>query len=170
MLLIITYYILQCFDCWLDGRKGIQPIKSGWWGAGVVICLGWSVGLHMAQLMPLPITISCSSKCRLVLPFWYRLTQVVPDKGPLNVSLPPWWNKVYIYITLLPTGIMVMSICLSVGVCSWAYLWKQWTTHTNFAEFSVQCAFCLWPCHDPPSVALQYVMHIRFWGWRYVFP
>ena len=24
---------------------------------------------------------------RLVLPFWYRLTQVVPDKGPLNVCV-----------------------------------------------------------------------------------
>jgi len=40
--------------------------------------------LHIAQLMPLPLTISCSSKSRLaltflVLPFWYLLTQVVPD-------------------------------------------------------------------------------------------
>ena len=34
----------------------------------------------MAQLMPLPLTISCSCKPRLVLPFWYQLTQVVPDK------------------------------------------------------------------------------------------
>ena len=24
---------------------------------------------------------------RLVLPFWYRLTQVVPEKGPLNGSV-----------------------------------------------------------------------------------
>jgi len=42
--------------------------------------------LHMAraQLMPLPRIISCCSKFRLVLPFWYRLTRVVPDKGPLN--------------------------------------------------------------------------------------
>jgi len=36
--------------------------------------------LHMAQLMPLPLTVSCSSKSRLVLPFWYRLTRAVPDK------------------------------------------------------------------------------------------
>jgi len=40
--------------------------------------------LHIAQQMPLPLTISCSSKSRLVLtslvlPFWYLLTQVVPD-------------------------------------------------------------------------------------------
>jgi len=38
----------------------------------------------MAQLVPLPLTVSCSSKSRLVLLFWYRLTPVVLDKGPLN--------------------------------------------------------------------------------------
>jgi len=32
----------------------------------VVICLGRGADLHMAQLMPLPLTISCSSKSRLV--------------------------------------------------------------------------------------------------------
>jgi len=34
--------------------------------------------------MPLPLTVSCFSKNRLVLPFRYRLTRVVPEKGPLN--------------------------------------------------------------------------------------
>jgi len=41
--------------------------------------------LHLAQLMPLPLTLSLASvKSRLVLPCWYRLTWVVPEKGPLN--------------------------------------------------------------------------------------
>ena len=31
-------------------------------------------------MLPLPLTISCSSESRLVLPFWYLLTQVDPDK------------------------------------------------------------------------------------------
>ena len=40
--------------------------------------------MHIAQQMPLPLTISCSSKSRLVLtflvlPFWYLLTRVGPD-------------------------------------------------------------------------------------------
>jgi len=38
-----------------------------WWGAGVVICLGRGADLHLAQLMPLPLTVSCSVKSRLVL-------------------------------------------------------------------------------------------------------
>jgi len=36
--------------------------KTEWWGTGVVICLGRGADLHMAQLMPLPLTVSCSSK------------------------------------------------------------------------------------------------------------
>ena len=50
----------------------------------MVICLELGADLHMAQLMPLPLTVSCFSKIQTVLPFWYWLTQVVPDKGPLN--------------------------------------------------------------------------------------
>ena len=49
----------------------------------MVICLERGADLHMAQLMPLPLTVSCFSKIQ-VLPFWYRLTRVVPDKGLLN--------------------------------------------------------------------------------------
>ena len=46
----------------------------------MVICvLGEMQHLHMFQLMPLPLTISCFSKSRLVVPFWYWLTQVVLD-------------------------------------------------------------------------------------------
>ena len=50
----------------------------------MVICLERGADLHMAQLMPLPLTVSCFSKIQMVLPFWYRLTRVVPEKGPLN--------------------------------------------------------------------------------------
>jgi len=37
----------------------------------VVMCLGQGADLHMAQLMPLPLTISCSSKSRLALPTYF---------------------------------------------------------------------------------------------------
>jgi len=73
--------------CWLGGRKGIRPVKNEWWGAGMVICLERCADLPMAHLMPLPLTVSCFSKSRLVLLFWYRLTWVIPDKGPLNVCV-----------------------------------------------------------------------------------
>ena len=51
----------------------------------MVICLERGADLHMAQLMMPCHSLSLASvKSRLVLPFWYWLTGVVPDKGPLN--------------------------------------------------------------------------------------
>jgi len=77
----------QCFNClqFFDavGRAAgghLACKKTEWWDAGVVMCLEQGADLHMAQLMPLPLTNSCSSKYRLVLTFWCRLTRVVPDK------------------------------------------------------------------------------------------
>ena len=51
--------------CWLGCRKGIRPVKTEWWGAGVVVCLERGADLHMAQLMPLPLTVSCFSKIQI---------------------------------------------------------------------------------------------------------
>jgi len=48
--------------CWLGGRKGMWPVKTEWWRAGVVVCLEEGADLHMAQLMPLSLTVSCFSK------------------------------------------------------------------------------------------------------------
>jgi len=50
----------------------------------MVICLERGADLHMAQLMPLPLTVCCFSKIQIGLPFWNRPTWVVPEKGPLN--------------------------------------------------------------------------------------
>ena len=66
---------------WQEGHHACK--KTEWWVVGMVICLGRGADLHMAQLMPLPLTVSCSSKIQ-ILPFWYRLTWVVPDKRPLS--------------------------------------------------------------------------------------
>jgi len=68
----------------LGGNGSILPLKTDSLGDGMVTCLEQGANLHMAQLMPLPLTISCSSKSRFVLPFWYWLTRLVLDKGPLN--------------------------------------------------------------------------------------
>jgi len=65
----------------LVGQQEGHPACKNWWGAGMVICLKRDADLHMTQLMPLSLA---SVKSRLVLPFWYWLTWVVPEKGPLN--------------------------------------------------------------------------------------
>jgi len=43
----------------------IQPVKTEWWGASVVICLERDADLHIAQLMPLPLTVSSFSKIQI---------------------------------------------------------------------------------------------------------
>ena len=56
--------VLWC--CRLGSRKGIRPVKKlEWWGAGVVICLERDADLHMAPLMPLPLTASCFHKIQI---------------------------------------------------------------------------------------------------------
>jgi len=55
-----------CVDFWCY-------FASEWWDARVVMCLDQGADLHMAQLMPLPLTMSCSSESRLVLPSWFYL-------------------------------------------------------------------------------------------------
>ena len=57
---------LQCFDavgCAAGRASGLE--KTEWWGAGMVICLELGAYLHMAQLMPLPLTVSCFSKIQV---------------------------------------------------------------------------------------------------------
>jgi len=39
--------------------------KTEWRGAGVVICLERNADLHMAQLMPLPLIVSCFCKIQI---------------------------------------------------------------------------------------------------------
>ena len=52
--------------CWLGGRKGIRPIKKQ--SGGVLAWLSWleqGADLHMAQLMPLQLTVCCFSKIQI---------------------------------------------------------------------------------------------------------
>ena len=51
----------------LVGRQEGHPAckKTEQWGAGMVICLERGSDLRMAQLMPLPLTVSCFSKIQI---------------------------------------------------------------------------------------------------------
>ena len=48
---------------WQEGHPACK--KTEWWGAGMVNCLERSADLHMALLMPLPLTISCYSEIQI---------------------------------------------------------------------------------------------------------
>ena len=94
-LLCVPYHLTSVFwclflpsvlwRCWLGGRKGIRLVKKlsggvlAWlsvWNE-VQTCI-WPIWCHYHSLS------LASVKSKLVLPLWYWLTRVVPDKGPLN--------------------------------------------------------------------------------------
>ena len=53
------------YNCRINNINITWPVKTEWWGAGMVICLEQDADLHMAQLMPLPLTVSCFSKIQI---------------------------------------------------------------------------------------------------------
>ena len=83
MLLLFLPSVLWC--CWSGGRKGIRLVKN--W---VVGCWRGYLSGARCRLAHSPADatathcLGASVKSRLVYPFWYRPTWVVPEKGPLN--------------------------------------------------------------------------------------
>jgi len=66
----------------LVGRQEGRPAfkKTEWWDAGVVICLERGADLHKAQLMPLPLTVSCFSQIQIGFTFLVPAHLGSPEK------------------------------------------------------------------------------------------
>ena len=81
-LFLSAFSALTLLVGWQEGHLACKQLSGGvlvWlsvWSE-VQTCI-WPSGCHCHSLS------LASVKSRLVLPFWYLLTRVVPDKGPLN--------------------------------------------------------------------------------------
>ena len=127
-LLCMTTYMLPSvlWRCWLGDRKSIRPVKklsggvlarlSVW--SEVQTCI-WPSWCH-SHLLSL-----ASVNSRLVLSFWYRLTWVVPDKGPLNGCVCVVYDR-NAWLRWIRHGILITSAVLSVAVS-----WVQTSAFTN---------------------------------------
>jgi len=96
-LIVVCCLMTVLWRCWLGGRKGIQPVKTEWWGAGVVICPERGVDLHMTQLMPLPLTVSCFSKIQIGFTFLVSAHPGSPGKRAVKwvcmcLMAGEWWQ------------------------------------------------------------------------------
>ena len=111
----------------LIGRQEGHPAckKTEWWGAGVVICLERGADLHMAQLMPVPPTVSCSSKIQIGFTFLVPAYLGSPGKRAVKrvcvcESLTNFFNlkvKVKVAHTRLPsTGFRSWSRFFAVSL------------------------------------------------------
>jgi len=56
----MAFSALMLLVGWQEGHPACKKL-----GAGVVICLEQGADLHMSQLMPLPLTVSCFSKIQI---------------------------------------------------------------------------------------------------------
>jgi len=70
LLIYFLTYLLLSFSSSLTLLVGQQEghracKKTEWWGADMVICLERGADWHMAQLMPLPLTVSCLNKIQI---------------------------------------------------------------------------------------------------------
>ena len=67
----------------LVGRQEGHPAckKTEQWDVGVVVSLERGADLHVAQLMPLPLTVSCFSKIQIGFTFLVPAHPVSPGKG-----------------------------------------------------------------------------------------
>jgi len=70
----------------LVGRHEGHPAckKIEWWGAGMDICLELGADLHMPQLMPLPLTVSCFSNIQTGFAFLVPADPCSPRKRAIK--------------------------------------------------------------------------------------
>jgi len=160
--------VLWC--CWLGGKKGIWSVKTEWRGAGVVMCLGQGTDLCMVQLMPLPLTTSCSGKSRLVLTSWFYLSGAgspgwsrTKSKRAVDLVLNIWILVLVLVLRLPSLGLGLEVLGLGLG----------------FEEASLDNkpdSMCIWHPHWPPFKFCQWLSpwveslgnHVALFAWFYV--
>ena len=148
--------------CWLGGRKGIRPVKTERWGAGVVICLERGADLHMAQLMPLPLTVSCFSKIQIGFTFLVSAHPGSPGQRAVK--------RVCVWLCVLTRRIMSrythkMACLLRVSgtrrATTWRFRWQSrccrtarqaavcWTRRASWLRSSILAVSTCWPSASP---------------------
>ena len=117
--------VLWC--CWFGGRKGIRPVKNwvvGYWRgyvSGARCRRVWPSWCHYHSLS------LASVKSRLVLPFWYWLTRVVPEEAQLSprdrAMRGVSWNLANCHATV--QKLLVRQVLNKSKLWSWRFSWRQ---------------------------------------------
>jgi len=73
----VSFSALTLFVGWQEGHLACKKLSGG-------VLLQRGADLHTAQLMPLPLTVSCFSKIQIGFTFLVSAHLGSPRKGPLN--------------------------------------------------------------------------------------
>jgi len=98
----------------------IVVFVSKWWGDGVVVYLEQGADLHTAQLMPLPLTVSCFSKIQIGFTFRVPSHPGSSEKGPFNgcVCVVPTYFfvlRVRLFSTHVARSVVRLRVNLALG-------------------------------------------------------
>jgi len=118
---IITYYYhwpSVLWGCWLGDRKGIRPVKNWVVGCWRGYLSERGADLHMTQLMPLPLTISCFSKIQIGFTF-----QVPGHPGSLGKRAV---KRVCVYYYLWITWSPTVSVTVEEYIYSFIHQNVHW--------------------------------------------
>ena len=102
----------------------------------MVICLERGADLHMPQLMPLPLTVSCFSKIQIGFTFLVPAHLVIPVKGPLNGRVCVVSGHVAERTNL--RYFLVVGMCLSGLFTALFGLGRYWHIHSLSFYIGVQ--------------------------------
>ena len=139
LLTLVAFSALTLLVGRQEDRKGIWPVKKQ--SAGVVVCLEWGPDLHMAQLMPLPLIVSCFSAsvggwvgvCVCVL----LTLALLLDSSVAVLTAFELWSHSYV-IELLFAISYCCSVCFSNLIESFTKLQKP---KQRFTAFHRRCCF-----------------------------
>ena len=78
----VAFFALTLLVGWQEGHPACKKLE--WWGTGMVICLERDTDLHVAQLMPLLLAVSCFSKIQIGFTFLVLAHPGSPGKGAVK--------------------------------------------------------------------------------------
>jgi len=145
------------WHCWLGGRKGIRPVKN--WVVGCW-CSCLSGARSRLAYGPADATAThslASVKFRLVLPFWYWLTSIVPEKRDVKrVCVQFFFTFVKFQFQLMEILLMLSAnrryLCLYLIKYDGSVVYKNQQPLTqgshlenlwNFVDMKNSCNFCI---------------------------
>jgi len=98
----------------------------------VVICLERGADLHMPQLMPLPLTVSCFSQIQIGFTFLVPAHPLVPEKEPLNGCVCVCLCACHCHAFLM-VDVTIIIVSFS-AITLLAVLHKGHSTHKNLSN------------------------------------
>ena len=114
----VVSFAFSALTLLVGGRKGIRPVKNGVVRSWCGICLQRGADLHMAQLMPLPLTVSCLSKIQIGFSFLVLAHSGSPGQRAIKRVCVCVCYRVVCYrlLSLLLLPVLILAL-LEVLVC-----------------------------------------------------